>query len=413
MSFNQDYRFGDTSNLALDPLFHFDRRVIDAPMHTVLNKVPSFLLINEGSGVIAINETDCPVKKGSLLSVMPCQLFEIKQVERTLKYNIIEYNLDLVNKMAKTLRDENHNNRFLEDLQLNHMVQCNELEMDSLTDIFAAIKEELAYNTLFRNAKKKRFSEIYIVAKIFEVITIFIRKINTLENAIKKIKEPKKQEYNLNRVFSYLYANLSKNLSMEEVADQFFTGKSTLSRYIKKMTGLTFKSLINEMKIAKCTDLLGYTKLSIEQIAQLLGYVDGSHLNNAFRAQTGSPPSKFRQLFGSDTLIFNEYDDMMFYKILDYVNANFKDDITAEGIAHKFGLSTQELNGMFVFHLERTALQYLNEIRIVKACELLLYTDKTVFDIAMEVGYRNTKTFVRNFNKLRGMTPSDFKKKRK
>lgn len=411
MSYHEDYRYGDHSNLALPPLFHFDRRVVDTSVSTILNKIPSFLLINEGSGVIAIDDFECQVKRGSLLSLMPCQLFEIKSVDKTLKYNMIEYNLDLVNKMVKSISDANHNNRFLEDLQLNHMVQCNDLEMDALIGIFAAVKEELAYNTLFRNTKKKRFSEMYTISKIFEIITIFIRKINALENAIKKIKEPKKREYNLNQVFSYLYANMSKNLSIEEVAQQFFTSKSTLSRYLKKMTGFSYKNLIHEMKIAKCVDLLRFTKLTITEISEILGYVDGSHLHSAFLAQTGHSPSKFRQLFGSDVLIFNEYDENLFYKILNYINANYKNHIHAQNIAHEFGLSTQELEKIFMFHMERSTTQFLNEIRIFKACELLLNTDKSVLDIALEAGYQNTKTFVRNFHKLRGMSPSEFKKK--
>ncbi|MBQ2309702.1 MAG: helix-turn-helix domain-containing protein, partial [Erysipelotrichales bacterium] len=53
----------------------------------------------------------------------------------------------------------------------------------------------------------------------------------------------------------------------------------------------------------------------------------------------------------------------------------------------------------------------LNMIRTSKACELLTDTKESVMAVAMEVGYRNIKTFNTNFTKLVGMTPSEFRQR--
>jgi len=51
----------------------------------------------------------------------------------------------------------------------------------------------------------------------------------------------------------------------------------------------------------------------------------------------------------------------------------------------------------------------VNRMRIDKSCELLLDTDQSITDIAIEVGYGTVKTFRRNFIKLRHILPNEFR----
>ena len=44
-----------------------------------------------------------------------------------------------------------------------------------------------------------------------------------------------------------------------------------------------------------------------------------------------------------------------------------------------------------------------------RACELLTTTDRSVMDIALDVGYHNAKTLTRNFVKHKLMTPQSFR----
>ena len=143
MDYGQTHEFKENETLKFEPLFEFERRTVQAPAKAVLNRSASFLLISEGNGAICINNHLCVLNKGSLVALMPWQLLEFKEVEQDIKYNQIRYNLDIINQMAKTIRDAQGDNRFLEDLYSNHVVQCNELEVNSLTDVFSALKEEL------------------------------------------------------------------------------------------------------------------------------------------------------------------------------------------------------------------------------------------------------------------------------
>ena len=59
--------------------------------------------------------------------------------------------------------------------------------------------------------------------------------------------------------------------------------------------------------------------------------------------------------------------------------------------------------------MEKDFSDFLNFLRINRACTLLKTTSRSVTDIAFEVGYNTVKTFNRNFLKFRGMSPSAFR----
>ena len=54
---------------------------------------------------------------------------------------------------------------------------------------------------------------------------------------------------------------------------------------------------------------------------------------------------------------------------------------------------------------------YLQNVRVEKACSLLRATDMKVTDIAAQVGFKDMKFFYDVFKKIKGKTPGDFRKK--
>lgn len=57
-----------------------------------------------------------------------------------------------------------------------------------------------------------------------------------------------------------------------------------------------------------------------------------------------------------------------------------------------------------------TFTDFLNRVRISRACQLLMDTDQQVNHICYEVGYNNVANFNRRFLEARGMTPSEFRR---
>jgi AraC-like DNA-binding protein len=93
-----------------------------------------------------------------------------------------------------------------------------------------------------------------------------------------------------------------------------------------------------------------------------------------------------------------------------YVKKNYTDiNLSLNTIADKVKLSPKYVSMIFKTATSTGLLDYINFIRIQKAKELLSTTKMTIDDIALQVGYSNSKTFRRAFLKFEGTTPGKFK----
>jgi AraC-like DNA-binding protein len=90
----------------------------------------------------------------------------------------------------------------------------------------------------------------------------------------------------------------SGDLSLPAVAKAAGIGPRTLQRRLR-LEGLTWRSLVDEVRVALACRLLEERRLSIAEIAFRLGYSRSSAFHRAFRRQTGTTPRAFRLSAGS------------------------------------------------------------------------------------------------------------------
>ncbi len=70
---------------------------------------------------------------------------------------------------------------------------------------------------------------------------------------------------------------------------------------------------------------------------------------------------------------------------------------------HKFSRYFRKATG-------NTFTDFVNRLRINKACQLLMDTDAYVTNICYDVGFNNVANFNRHFLQLKGVTPSVFRR---
>src|SRR3989339_283674 len=99
--------------------------------------------------------------------------------------------------------------------------------------------------------------------------------------------------------------------------------------------------------------------------------------------------------------------------ITSYLLEQHMHKLSNEDIGRKFGLTGHRAVAIFKAVTGITPTQKLMLIRIEKAKELLRTSVKSVTDIGYEVGYSDLRLFQRNFNKIAGMNPRDFRSKYK
>lgn len=98
-----------------------------------------------------------------------------------------------------------------------------------------------------------------------------------------------------------------------------------------------------------------------------------------------------------------------FNRALDYINENYMDDVTLDGLAAYAGFSRYTLSRMFRQHTGQTFTQYLNQRRVIMAQELLSGTQMPVTQVALQCGFNSIATFNRVFREVRGCTPTQYR----
>jgi AraC-like DNA-binding protein len=97
-------------------------------------------------------------------------------------------------------------------------------------------------------------------------------------------------------------------------------------------------------------------------------------------------------------------------QIKDYIEQNYKKNISLKDIADRFYISSDYVSHIFKKHVNYSPIQYLMNCRIGEAKRLLLTTNLKVHEVSQYVGYDNSNYFAMVFKSATNETPTSFRK---
>ena len=98
---------------------------------------------------------------------------------------------------------------------------------------------------------------------------------------------------------------------------------------------------------------------------------------------------------------------------VDFIDHNYMDEeISLNKAAHVANVSANHFSALFSQNMGQTFTEYLTDLRMSKAKELLRCTAMRSSEIAGEAGYKEAHYFSYLFKKTQGMTPSEYRKMR-
>lgn len=96
-------------------------------------------------------------------------------------------------------------------------------------------------------------------------------------------------------------------------------------------------------------------------------------------------------------------------RAVEYIKEHYMENITLNEVAEKVGISSGYLSTLFHQNLQCGFIDYLNGVRIERACCYLEQNYFKTYEIAYRVGFRDEKYFSKVFKKLKGMTPKEYR----
>jgi AraC-like DNA-binding protein/mannose-6-phosphate isomerase-like protein (cupin superfamily) len=110
--------------------------------------------------------------------------------------------------------------------------------------------------------------------------------------------------------------------------------------------------------------------------------------------------------FATQTSLF---DQERMDRVFQFLNSRLGDTIRLSEAARMLNLSEGAFSRFFRQHTGKTFPQFVNELRVGRACSLLIEDNLNVTEVAGQSGFPNLSNFNRQFLKLKGLSPRDFR----
>jgi transcriptional regulator GlxA family with amidase domain len=115
-----------------------------------------------------------------------------------------------------------------------------------------------------------------------------------------------------------------------------------------------------------------------------------------------------------ESLLLNEdqqrsHHDEEIIKVQEWLDQNYQAGVVIRGLAERFKLSVRSLNRRFKLATNTSPLQYLQNLRIEHAKELLKQSNLAVSEVADMVGYQDASYFTSLFKKSTAVTPIEYR----
>jgi AraC-like DNA-binding protein len=257
------------------------------------------ILVVNGTGVITINSVKVTLFPGYLMTLNSNDVISLHSNNNLLAHSVY-FNPIIVNdsftfetlkniktaKLCETTRHDYSNIRifFKSDVQ-EKFFQIPEITQKRIAELFDCIEYEATEqdNKYWPCSLRQN-----IIQLLFLIMKLTINKTQPLIEVPESTKE-------LQDVVLYLHTFYHKKITLNSLAHEFKTNRTTLSDKFKKEFNSTVMTYLSRLRINVAASLLRNTQLTVDDIAYRIGFADLSHFSRNFKKYMHSTPSEFRQ----------------------------------------------------------------------------------------------------------------------
>ena len=96
-------------------------------------------------------------------------------------------------------------------------------------------------------------------------------------------------------------------------------------------------------------------------------------------------------------------------EVVDYVAKHYAENLSVGLAADLAGMSEASFSRNFQLVTGNRFTEFVNRVRVGQACVMLFETDEQISSICYDVGFQNLANFNRHFQKMKNMTPSEYR----
>lgn len=153
--------------------------------------------------------------------------------------------------------------------------------------------KEITFSQDLKALKKTLYLCLFVMLGGTVAVFIWRIKKRTISYAATEIREKSTENFD---VLSFIKNNyMDPQLSIETIKSESGFSEKKIASDLKASTEMSFKQLLNQLRIVESKRLLSESSLSISEIAYQIGYNNVSHFNRVFKSMENCSPSDFRE----------------------------------------------------------------------------------------------------------------------
>lgn len=114
------------------------------------------------------------------------------------------------------------------------------------------------------------------------------------------IQHPYPKNQKLIAIARFLFNNIDKNYSLDEIAKEFGVSPRTLSRKFKEDIGMNYVRFLRSVRMTKALELIAENRYNMYEVAMMVGYSSLSAFSNIFFKLTGIRPTEYLHLISKN-----------------------------------------------------------------------------------------------------------------
>ena len=150
------------------------------------------------------------------------------------------------------------------------------------------MKDEMLY--IVNHSKETPF---HLIGHLYIFLDALTRSVST----VRLEKTGKMSDYYIREAINYIEQNFPYEISIEDLASHCGINRSYFGKIFRQSVGQTPQEFLINYRMAKATELLKMTDLSIADIGNAVGYPNQLHFSRAFKNTYGLPPKSWRKQY--------------------------------------------------------------------------------------------------------------------
>jgi AraC family transcriptional regulator, transcriptional activator of pobA len=230
-----------------------------------------------GRATIVVDENEFVLKANSVITITSGQVHYIKSSKAAKGY-LLEFSFDFFCKNDRDIELVFHNSLFCH-FAMNELTLLGRSGI--VGDQLAIIEEELS---------KKPYQYLHSVHSRIELLLIAINRAKITQGS-----EIYKPDALFLKFLEKVRDSFQQKLSIKQMAAALGTTEAKLNELSRLHTGKTAQAVVYGLVASEAKRLFTYEKLSVKEVAYVLGFADPFYFSNFFKKQTKESPKTYRE----------------------------------------------------------------------------------------------------------------------